>query len=114
MAISWPTKKFAPGSKPGNADNSVRVDWSLAALADLKAIAEWIEQDRDLQTANRIARAIYGAVQSLLTMPYRGRYGRLDDTRELVIPRLPYIVVYRVLEERLVILNVLHGARRWP
>jgi len=47
-------------------------------------------------------------------MPYRGRYGRLDNTRELVIPRLPYIIVYQVLEERLVILNVLHGAWRWP
>ena len=23
-------------------------------------------------------------------MPYRGRYGRIDNTRELVIPRLPY------------------------
>ena len=47
-------------------------------------------------------------------MPYRGRLGWLDDTRELVIPRLPYIIVYQVLEERVVILNVLHGARRWP
>jgi addiction module RelE/StbE family toxin len=92
----------------------VRVDWSRRAVADLKAIAEWIEQDRDLETANRIARAIYEAVQSLRTMPYRGRYGRLEDTRELVIPRLPYIVVYQVSEERLLILNVVHGAQRWP
>lgn len=92
----------------------MRVDWSPAAVADLKTIAEWIEHDRDLETANRIARAIYEAVQSLQTMPYRGRLGWLDDTRELVIPRLPYIIVYQVLEERVVILNVLHGARRWP
>jgi plasmid stabilization system protein ParE len=49
----------------------VRVDWSRSAVGDLKAIAEWIEQDRDLETANRIARAIYDAVQSLRTMPYR-------------------------------------------
>jgi addiction module RelE/StbE family toxin len=92
----------------------VRVDWSPSAIADLKTIAEWIEQDRDLETANRIARAIYDAVQSLRTMPYRGRSGRLENTRELVIARLPYIVVYQVFEERLVILNVLHGAQRWP
>ncbi len=92
----------------------MRVDWSPSAVADLKTIAEWIEQDRDLETANRIARTIYDAVQSLRTMPYRGRYGRLENTRELVVARVPYIVVYQVLEERLVILNVLHGAQRWP
>ena len=92
----------------------MRVDWSPDAVANLKTIVEWIEQDRDLQTANRIARTIYQTVQSLRTMPYRGRYGRLDDTRELVIPRLPYIVVYQVFEERVIILNVLHGAQRWP
>lgn len=92
----------------------MRIDWTLRAVADLKSIAEWIEQDRDLEAANRVARAIYEAVQSLRTMPYRGRYGRLENTRELVIPRLPYIVVYQVFEERLVILNILHGAQRWP
>jgi toxin ParE1/3/4 len=47
-------------------------------------------------------------------MPYRGRPGRIDDTRELVIHALPYIVVYQVFDERLLILNVVHGARRWP
>ena len=92
----------------------MRVDWSSTAAADLKAIAELIEQDRGLETANRIARAIYESVQSLRTMPYRGRYGRLENTRELVMARLPYLVVYQVFAERLVILNVLHGAQRWP
>jgi toxin ParE1/3/4 len=92
----------------------VRVDWSPSAVTDLRTIAEWIEQDRNLETANRIVRAIYDGVQSLRTMPYRGRYGRLEDTRELVVSRLPYVIVYQVLEERLVKLNILHGAQRWP
>jgi hypothetical protein len=51
-------KKCATGWKAGSAGNGVRVDWSLSAVADLKAIAEWIEQDRNLATANRITRAI--------------------------------------------------------
>lgn len=92
----------------------MRIEWSSAAVADLQAITQWIEQDRGIETANRIARRIYEAVQSLLTMPYRGRYGRIENTRELVLPRLPYLVVYQISEERLVVLNVLHGAQRWP
>ena len=27
---------------------------------------------------------------------------------------LPYLVVYQVFEERLLILNIVHGAQRWP
>ena len=92
----------------------MRIEWSSKALADLQAITEWIQQDRGIETANRIARCIYEAVQSLKTMPYRGRYGRIEDTRELVVPRLPYLVVYQISEERVIVLNVLHGAQRWP
>src|SRR5439155_1162659 len=38
----------------------------------------------------------------------------VSKTPELVIPRLPYVVVYRIFEERLLILNIVHGAQRWP
>ena len=73
----------------------MRVDWSPSAIADLKTIAEWIEQDRDLETANRIVRAIYDAVQGLRIMPYRGRYGRLENTRELSLHGFPTLSFIR-------------------
>jgi addiction module RelE/StbE family toxin len=92
----------------------LRLDWSAAAVADLKTIVEWIEQDRDVPTANRVGRTIYEAAQSLRTMPFLGRQGRVDNTRELVIPPLPYILVYQVSGERIAILSVVHGAQRWP
>ncbi|MBV9039150.1 MAG: type II toxin-antitoxin system RelE/ParE family toxin [Acidobacteriaceae bacterium] len=38
---------------------------------------------------------------------------RVANTRELILPQLPYLIVYRILE-RLVILNILHGAQKWP
>lgn len=52
-------------------------------------------------------------------MPYRGRLGRVGNTRELVITRLPYIAIYRVIHtgsnaDRIEILNIVHGAQRWP
>jgi len=86
----------------------MRVEWSAHAVSDLKTISEYIERDRNLETANRVARTI------LRTLPYRGRYGRIEDTRELLVPKLPYIVVYRAFEERVLILNIVHGAQRWP
>lgn len=74
----------------------MRIEWSAHAVADLKAISEYIELDRNLETANRVARAIYETVQSLRTMPHRGRYGRVENTREVVMSRLPYVLVHRV------------------
>jgi toxin ParE1/3/4 len=90
------------------------IEWSTHALSDLQSISEYIEQDRSLETANRVTRTMYDAVQSLLTMPYRGRHGRIEGVRELVVSRLPYIVVYQVFEERLLVLSIVHGAQKWP
>ena len=92
----------------------MEIEWSAHAVSDLKAISEYIERDRNLETANRVSRAIYETAQSLRTMPLRGRNGRVEKTRELVIPKLPYIIVYQVFKERVLILNVVHGAQRWP
>ena len=92
----------------------MRLEWSPHAVADLNAISEYIEQDRSLETANRIARAIYDSIQDLRTTPHRGRQGRIEGTREMVVSSLPYIVVYQVFDERLLILNIVHGAQRWP
>ena len=92
----------------------MRLAWSAHAVSDLQAISEYIEQDRNLVTANRVTRIIYDAARSLRSHPYRGRYGRLANTRELIVPRIPYVVIYRVLQERVTIVSVLHGAQRWP
>ena len=91
----------------------MRIEWSPDAVSDLKSISEYVEQDRSLETANRVARLIYNSIQNFLTMPNRGRKGRVESTRELVVSSLPYIV-YRVSTERLLILNIVHGAQRWP
>src|SRR5437016_4503104 len=84
----------------------MRIEWTADAVADLKEISEYIEQDRNLKTANRVTRAIYDAVQSLRRLPYRGRFGRLENTRELVIPQMPWIAVYRIVEGRVRILKL--------
>jgi toxin ParE1/3/4 len=48
--------------------------------------------------------------------PFLGRRGRVDGTRELPLPPLPFIIVYPVLKQADVIeiVNVIHGAQRWP
>lgn len=51
---------------------------------------------------------------ALKTFPNRGRPGKKPGTRELVIPSLPYIVVYQVREDTVYIARILHAAQQWP
>src|ERR1035437_5602405 len=62
----------------------------------------------------RTAREIYERAGALKTFPHRGRQGRVKGTRELPLPPLPFIVVYRTLSYAVEIANIIHGAQRWP
>jgi len=80
---------------------------------DLRGIARYIRRDNPA-AARAVAKTILDAADSLSVFPSRGREGRIAGTRELVVPRLPYIVVYRVTTMAVHILHIYHGARNWP
>ena len=61
-----------------------------------------------------IATIVFSAMRRLLEFPESGRPGRVVGTRELVVPRTPFIAVYSVTVDRLRILRILHGAQLWP
>ena len=88
--------------------------WSPEAIADLAALRAYIAQD-DPAAAQRIALHIVRNVETLLpNSPEMGRPGRVPGTRELVIPKTPYIVPYRLVGNTIQVLRVFHSARRWP
>ncbi len=88
--------------------------WSPEAIADLAALRAYIAQD-DPAAAQRVALLIIRNIETLLpNSPEIGRPGRVPGTRELVIPKTPYIVPYRVVGHTIQVLRVFHGARRWP
>lgn len=91
----------------------MQICWSPAAAEDLSRIFEYIRPDNP-SAAERVVRSIYDSAGSLESFPYRGRVGRVDGTRELVLPSLPFVIVYRVFEDVLEVAAVLHGAQRWP
>lgn len=87
--------------------------YTRRALAHLAEIRAYIEQDRPAAAAS-VGASIRDAVSRLTQFPDIGRPGRVDGTRELVVPRLPFIVVYRVTGSHVDVLAILHAARRWP
>jgi len=91
----------------------MRIVWRRQARDDLLALRAYIARDNP-RAAARIGRAILIAVDRLVLLPRLGRPGRVADTRELVVPRTPYVVPYRIKGDEVQILRVYHGARRWP
>ena len=87
--------------------------WTREAAGDLECIAEHLFRHAPGRAAD-LVRTIYDAPGMLLDFPNRGRPGKRAGTRELVLWPLPYVVVYRVRAEAVVVLRVLHGAQRWP
>jgi toxin ParE1/3/4 len=91
----------------------VKLEWSSFAQADRDDIFDYIADDNP-RAAVRVDRLIEEAIAGLLEFPDMGRIGRIEGTRELVISRTPYLVVYRHAEGTVLILRLLHGAQRWP
>ena len=88
--------------------------WSPEAIDDLAALRAYIAQD-DPAAAQRVALHIVLNVETLLPNNLdMGRAGRVPGTRELVIPKTPFIVPYRVVGNMIQVLRIFHGARRWP
>ena len=91
----------------------MEIVWRRIALNDLEGIRRYIAQENPAAGA-RIRATIRNAVERLADHPHLGRPGRVEGTRELVVSGTPFLVVYRIAENRLRILAILNGARRWP
>jgi plasmid stabilization system protein ParE len=86
----------------------------VPAADDLELICERIEQDSP-DAARRVARILYSGCAQLRDFPYLGRISsRVTGWRELVVPSLPYIVIYRITDHAVEIGRIFHGAQDWP
>jgi toxin ParE1/3/4 len=100
-------------SKSSNRDDGPLVRWSPEAAADFATIVEYIRRENPT-AAERVARTIYEGVAAVASFPKQGRPGKTKGTRELVFTPLPYVAVYRLRDDTVDIVRILHGAQRWP
>lgn len=76
-------------------------------------LTAYIAED-DLRAAERVVTRILKAAALLSQFPRTGRAGRVAGTREQVVRRTPYILVYNLAPTRVRVLRVYHGSRSWP
>lgn len=87
----------------------MKVRWKPAALRDVALHTTYIEQF-NRYAANELAATLFAAGDSLSSLPYRGRPGRVPGTRELLSVS-PHVIVYQVDRDAdtVMILRVWHG-----
>jgi toxin ParE1/3/4 len=88
--------------------------WSPDAIEDLTSLRAYIAQDDPAAARAVVLHIVHNIEQLLPDNPQMGRPGRVPGTRELVIPKTPFVVPYRVQRNVIQILRVYHGTRRWP
>ena len=89
------------------------IRFSREAKADIQSIFGYIARDNPLIAA-RVVSEIEISTRRLALFPLSGRSGVVPTTRELVVPRLPYIAIYRVNDDAVEIIAVFHAAQNKP
>ena len=91
----------------------MRIQYTSAAQADLSHLLDYI-LEKSPANARLVLDRIEYHIKLLATQPEMGRPGRVPETRELVIPKTPFVVPYQVRGDSLIILRVYHAAQKWP
>jgi toxin ParE1/3/4 len=92
----------------------MRIRWTDSAVRDFTHICDYIEEHGSPATARQVALSIHRSVDMLADFPEYGRTGRKPNTRELVFTPLPYLAVYRLHNDSVEIVRILHGSQIWP
>jgi len=93
----------------------VNIVWLPTARANRTDAIDYIARENPSAALDQLDE-IEKQSDMLADHPEIGRVGRRRGTRELVVNRTPFILVYRVRSrlKRVEILRLLHGAQNWP
>lgn len=91
----------------------LKLNWTKRALRQLIQAQDYIARDNP-SAAKIIAERIIDAAKLFVEQPKIGRPGRIAGTREWVVGRTPYLLVYTVQNGEIWIISVIHSKQDWP
>lgn len=91
----------------------LKLKWTRRALEQLVEAQDYIAQDNP-SAARQVGERIAEATRLLLTQPRMGHRGRVAGSHEWIVRRTPYFLVYKLEDDELMILRVIHGKQHWP
>jgi len=92
----------------------MRIRYTRRAFLDRDTIFNYLDE-RSPKGAINVQRAIVNAVRALATYPRLGQLTNLAGVRELVVPRYPYKIYYRIEGDEVWVVHIRDARRRpWP
>lgn len=91
----------------------MKLTWTPRARAERTNAIDYIAQDNPNAALAQLDQ-IERQTDMLIQHPEIGRPGRRQGTRELVISRTPFILVYRIKGKRIEVIRFLHSSQQWP
>ena len=88
------------------------VKYTKLAIQDLNNAYEYICTENPL-AAQSVITKIETTLLHIQTHPYIGHIGRVKNTYEFLILGTPFIVVYMVDDKYLIVVSILHTARKY-
>jgi addiction module RelE/StbE family toxin len=86
------------------------VEYSTRAKNNLTNIKEFIALD-NVSAATRVIESIIEAADGLAEFSTMGKTGEIAGTRELVISKYPYTIIYRLTADKVRVIAVLHQSQ---
>ncbi len=91
----------------------MKVRLTPRASRQLFSAYDYLQATNSSAAASQMRR-IFSSIDLLERFPLAGRKGRIAGTREMVVPRTPFIVAYVIVGKEIQVLAILHASRRWP
>jgi toxin ParE1/3/4 len=88
----------------------MKVVWTITARKSLVVIHNFIAIENP-HAAKRVVRQLRQVTDKLADFPNFGRLGIEQGTREVIVPNLAYIVVYRVANSQVQVLGLIHTSQ---
>ena len=89
------------------------VNWTKSALKDIENEANYLNKISP-SIEDNFLKDVERGINLIKKYPESGRIGRVSETRELILKKFQYILVYLIKESCLDIIRLLHTSRKWP
>lgn len=89
----------------------MHVTWADSAQRDLDAALAYLQQESP-RGARRVSERIFQAVGLLERFPEIAPASRHRGLRQMVVPRTPYLVIYRIEGDRVEVRAIVHASQR--
>jgi plasmid stabilization system protein ParE len=92
----------------------LEIRWSAEARHDLNTLIDWYLNEAGRDVACDAYLEIFSTLEMLRRFPQLGFSGKTAGTREIIVRRFPYRIVWTIEADKICIQTIIHSSRKYP